>query len=339
MEDRKIIGGEFCIYADAMKKSIRNNLLPQFSLGRTCLYAILDAVKSKVGGVLLPDYMCSSVVEVPLRLGIPIKHYHINTNSLLPDISGIKGELKKGETIAIVLITYFGMIDLDSTIIEINSNFPNTIIIVDDVQNYYGFGNHIDYDYCFTSYRKWFSVPDGADIMQNNKKNMMEVYSQKNEYAIYKASGNLLKNHVDMIGDKISLELIEKGENMMDEEYRFGCSEIGSKLLKRVDTELTAKKRIKNANTLHEGLLKLGIKHLYNADRVPLFIPIMVYNRNKIRKALFSENIFSPIHWPNKDAKIQGSNELYETELSLICDQRYNEEDMERILRGIENAV
>ncbi len=90
---------------------------------------------------------------------------------------------------------------------------------------------------------------------------------------------------------------------------------------------------------LHEGLKKLGVKHLFNVGKTPLFIPIMVDNRNIIRRALFSENIFVPIHWPNEDASLQGNNELYEVELSLICDQRYDQGDMERILRGIENTM
>ncbi len=339
MEEQKIIGGEFCIEMDAMKKSIKNTSLPQFSLGRTCLYAILDSIKSKIGGILLPDYMCRSVVEVPLRIGIPIKHYHINTISFLPDIADVKDELKNGENLAIVLITYFGMIDLNSTISAIISDYPNTVIIVDDVQNYYGFGKHINYDYCFTSYRKWFAVPDGADVLQKRITNNIEVYSEKNEYAKYKVAGNLLKNHADMIEDSVSLELIDKGEKMMDEEYRFMCSELGSDLYKRIDTESAAEKRRNNGITLHEGLVKLRVKHLYNANKIPLFIPIMTKDRNKIRRALFSESIFAPVHWPNEDAKIQGNNELYETELSLICDHRYDQEDMERILHGIENAM
>ena len=339
MEDKKIIGGEFRIDIDAMKKNIYNTSSPRFSLGRTCLYAILDSVKSKIESVLLPDYMCSAVVEVPLRLGIPIKHYHINKKAFLPDILDVKDELKNSGILAIVLISYFGMIDLDSTISGIVSDFPNTIIIIDDVQNYYGFGKHIYYDYCFTSYRKWFAVPDGADVLQKRMTNKLEAYTRKNEYAIYKVAGNLLKNHTDMIDDSVMLELIDKGEKMMDEEYRFMCSDVGDELFKRIDTESAAEIRRNNGITLHEGLVKLGVKHLYNENTIPFFIPIMTKDRNKIRKSLISQNIFAPIHWPNNDPKIQGNNELYETELSLICDQRYDQEDMERILRGIENAL
>ncbi len=54
---------------------------------------------------------------------------------------------------------------------------------------------------------------------------------------------------------------------------------------------------------------------------------------------LFNENIFVPIHWPVEDVDMQGNNNLYKMELSLICDQRYEKEDMERIIRGIENAM
>lgn len=46
----QVIGGEFRIIPDTIEKSVKSHIVPQYSLGRTCLYAILDAIKSKVGG-------------------------------------------------------------------------------------------------------------------------------------------------------------------------------------------------------------------------------------------------------------------------------------------------
>ena len=335
-----IIGGEYCIEANALNKDIKSSIKPQFSLGRTCLYSILSALKSHLGGVLIPDYICYSVAEVPIRLRIPFKHYHVSY--FLPNIESIKTlylENKHKGKIAILLVSYFGLVDLNQIIPEIRKDLSDVIIIVDDVQNYYGFAQYNDFDYCFTSYRKWFPVPDGADVLYKNNYEKLELYSRCADYVDFKVSGALLKNHRNYIGDSISLKLLNKGEEMMDDSYLFGCSELSQKLLNRIDFDLIANKRRKNAEYLHNGLEKMNIHHLYNPDRVPLFIPIVIDNRDKVRSFLFSKNIFVPVHWPLKDKNTQGNNELYSKELSLVCDQRYDEKDMEKILRAIEYSL
>ena len=341
MSETKIIGGEFKIPADVLQMdSIRSNE-PVYSLGRTCFYAILEDIKKLVpeNGVLLPDYLCSSVAEVPARLGTPFKHYHVNSN-FLPDMDSLRNLLDyNGEKCTVMLIAYFGLVNLDDTITAIRRDFPGTTIIVDDVQNFYGFGQHTDYDYCFTSYRKWFAVPDGADVLKKNGPMKLSSFQEQPAYVQYKAAGNLLKNHGDIVDETIALELIEKGENMMDTEYLYRCSDVSSELFKRIDFDMVQTQRRLNAEILHEGLEKLNIRHLYDGAKTPLFVPIIVPNRDRLRKRLFSEMIFAPVHWPVESKELQGTNELYGTELSLICDQRYDGSDMERILHVIKDEM
>lgn len=341
MSETKIIGGEYKIPADVLQMdSIRSNE-PVYSLGRTCFYAILELIRTNVrgGGVLLPDYLCSSVAEVPTRLGTPFKHYPVN-NNFLPDMDSLRKLLSNNdEKLAVLLIAYFGLVDLNDTITEIRREFPNTTIIVDDVQNFYGFGQHTDYDYCFTSYRKWFAVPDGADVLKKNGPMKLSVFQEQPAYAQYKAAGNLLKNHGNIIDEKVALELLGKGEAMMDTEYLYRCSGVSHELFKRIDFDMIQTRRRSNAEILHEGLEKLHIRHLYDVAKTPLFVPIIVPNRDRLRKRLFSEMIFAPVHWPVESKKLQGTNELYGTELSLICDQRYDGADMERILHVIKDEM
>lgn len=340
MSGKKVIGGEFIIPADILQIDSISDIEPVYSLGRTCFYAILERLRTDVrGGVLLPDYLCSSVAEVPSRLGIPFKHYPVS-NDFLPDMDNLRNLLAyKGESWAVLLITYFGLVDLNDTITEIRREFPNTTIIVDDVQNFYGFGQHSYYDYCFTSYRKWFAVPDGADVLTKNGARDLSGFTEQPNYVRYKAAGNLLKNHGDIIDETVALELIEKGESIMDTEYLYRCSDVGCKLFKKIDFDMVQIKRRANAKVLHEGLEQLNVRHLYDEDKIPLFVPIIVPNRDRLRKRFFSENIFTPVHWPVESEELQGTNELYGTELSLICDQRYDEADMERILRVIRDEM
>ena len=341
MSKSKVIGGEFKIHADILQRGNISNSEPVYSLGRTCFYAILEQIRTKVrgGGVLLPDYLCGSVAKVPPQLNIPFKHYHIGSD-FLPDMDEIMNILAHNDKQWVVLlIAYFGLVDLNDTIATIHREFPLTTIIVDDVQNYYGFGQHSYYDYCFTSYRKWFAVPDGADVLAKNGTRALPGFTEQPNYVQYKIAGNLLKNHGDIIDETVALELIEKGEAIMDRGYLYRCSDISCELYKKIDFDMVKTKRRTNAKILHEGLEQLNVQHLYDEDKTPLFVPIIVQNRDRLRKRFFSENIFTPVHWPVESEELQGANELYETELSLICDQRYDEADMERILRVINDEM
>ena len=340
MSETKVIGGEFKISSAVLQVDSKCDIKPVFSLGRTCFYAISQNIGAdELGGILLPDYLCSSVAEVPARLDTPFRHYHIN-NNFLPDMDSLRNLLDfYGEKWAVLLIAYFGLVDLNDTIIAIRSEFPRTAIIVDDVQNFYGFGQHTDFDYCFTSYRKWFAVPDGADVIKKNGPMQLSCFLEQPAYAQYKAAGNLLKNHGDIIDETVALELLEKGETMMDAEYLYRCSDVSRELFKRIDFDMVQIRRRSNAEILHDGLEKFNIQHLYDGTKTPLFVPIIVPNRDSLRKRLFSEMIFAPVHWPVESKELQSTNELYGTELSLICDQRYDGADMERILHVIKDEM
>ena len=65
-----------------------------------------------------------------------------------------------------------------------------------------------------------------------------------------------------------------------------------------------------------------------------MFVPIIVENRDKLRKYLIDKKIYCPVHWPLSNYhKIKvNDQEIYQNELSLICDQRYNLDDMKYIV-------
>lgn len=334
-----LIGGEHRIDSSVLIKQKSNTISPSYSLGRTCFYCILDSL-GRDRTVLIPDYICISVAAVPYSLGMKLGNYHI-LQDFTPDMESLDKCIDEGNEI-VLLVSYFGLVDLDDVIRYLRTNHPDVTIIVDDVQNYYDFGKHIDYDYCFSSNRKWFAVPDGADIL--SKQDTLLDKSRFNldsnpEYIKYKVAGNLLKNHTDIVSDSVALELIDKGEELMDEDFKYSCSDMGRELMQRTDVDSVQSIRKSNALILHRGLEELGINHVFDTTKTPLFIPIMLDGRDDLRRQLFSKEIFTPIHWPVVDTSIQGNNDLYKKELSMIIDQRYDEEDMQRIIQEIKNAI
>ncbi len=340
---KKIIGGEFsinpCTLLSRTHKNWRVDTSKIYSSGRAAFYAVLKGIgKIADGGVMLPDYLCISLSQTAADAGVAYTFYHVGSD-LMPDLSSLGGALKKSSSV--LLINYFGLIDLTETVNFIRKSAPSIFIILDDVQNFYGFDREPDFDFSFTSLRKWFPVPDGALVKARAKVELDYVeLDKKNKFAQYKLAGNLLKNYREFIDEEIFLALIGEGEEIFESGYRCRCSEITECLLETLDYQCVAKRRKLNAAELHRGLTDMGIKHFYNADIVPLFVPVILSpeERDDVRKRLFEKNIFCPVHWPWVSETKNGRNSFYDTELSLICDQRYTEKDMESILEVLQNG-
>lgn len=328
-----VIGGEFKIPLIGIETKLLDNG-SFFASGRGAFAAILRKiivnknVIHKWGGVMLPDYLCSSITQVCIDEKIPYQFYHIKED-LLPDEEQLMPKLDDNSVV--LLISYFGMIDVENVADRIKKQNPNVVIVLDDVQNYYSqYSESAFWDFRFNSYRKWFAVPDGAEVFCKIKN--IDISLNSNSFAQYKFAGNILKNFSKWVDDKICLNLIEKGERILDSDYLCDCSEISKSLIPLINYEEVKQRRKDNAAFLHSELVKLGIRHIYNSEAVPFFVPVFIDNRAEIRNEMFKNNIFTPIHWPYESGKLNGTrkNRIYDIELSLICDQRYSIKDMEK---------
>ena len=86
----------------------------------------------------------------------------------------------------------------------------------------------------------------------------------------------------------------------------------------------------------HVNYLKASIDKL-KKHTCPMFYPLLINKRrDEIRKILTEEKIYCPIHWPIpnqiKDKNLDNTIGIYNTILSIPCDQRYGSNDMERII-------
>ena len=282
--------------------------------------------------ILIPDYLCDYNTKTIVDSGVKYSFYNIEDRLTVTDVNNL--ELDRCD--AILLINYFGLLNLNEIINQIRERKSSIIIIEDDVQAFYKYKESIA-DYSFTSLRKWFPCPEGAFVKSKNTVESISTY--KSLFGQYKIAGNLLKSYGEIIDDSICLELLERGESLLDNEYLTECSHTSEIIFSNIDLKKVADIRKRNAKLLHEGLEELGIEHLYKEDAVPLFVPIFVEDRKKLRNLFFKNHIFTPIHWPVTSEDLNGANSIYDRELSLICDQRYNEEDIKKQLEIIRQFV
>jgi len=339
-----MIGGEFPIaVTDILNAQNRHYDSPDvyaYSSGRAALYQILKYLKQekKVKHVLLPEYLCSSVL-VPVRaLKLEFTYYPIDEQLELNPAKF--NDLYKKDT-AVLLINYFGLKDLSSQIKAIREIDENAIIIEDDVQAYYEFIKPlVNVDFKFTSLRKTFAVPDGGLV--KTKHLLPKVITMPNTFGQYKAAAALLKSMREgNFNDQIYLELFERGEALIDGELECGMSQIAEKLYSFMNEDHVKVRRLNNAEYLTKQLDAIGIKPLLPLleDSVPLFIPVILKNRDAVRKAMFQKEIFCPVHWPLEGLNLRLGQEMAERELSIIIDQRYGRSDMDKILEIIQSNI
>ena len=327
-----MIGGEFPISATEILNT--QILKPKdedcyhYASGRAALYQILKYLKEQRGitSVLLPDYLCSTILVPIKKLGLNYSFFPLN-DILELEQSSFDEIYKKG--CAVLLINYFGLQDLTPQIETIRSIDPLAIIIEDDVQAYYEFKASLGgVDFKYTSLRKTFAIPDGGLVKTEYS---LPVIDKPNTFGQYKAAAALMKSMREgNFDDSVYLDISKMGSSKIDDELEYGMSLISKRLYACLDEEYVKLRRQENAKYLVNQLSKKGVKMLFqvNEDKVPLFLPIILNNRDEVRKAMFQQEIFCPMHWPLDGMPVRKGKEMYEQELSLIVDQRYGLKEM-----------
>lgn len=343
MPDNKIIGGEF--ECRPQNENIPcgscSTLSPYtYSSGRAALYHILKSCKETLAAsvVYLPDYLCASIIDMVEKAEMRYEFYPLESD-LLPNILNLENAVSGG---VIVIIDYFGIVDNEPLIANLKSKRSDLVIVKDLVQAPYNIDKGSKADYQFTSFRKAFAVPDGSWVLTHYK---MYQPSLPSKFSEYKIAASLLKNFrtLDYYDDRIYLDLYEQGETLIDEDIDNGdMSRFTKAYLSHLDWQRMGILRRRNTKIILDGLRSLGISMLVpiSETATPLFIPVYLDNRNAVRKAMFANNIFLPVHWPIEKCGrlLHKGRDLADHELSIIVDQRYSVEDMMRILEILEKS-
>lgn len=330
-----MIGGEFeidlSIQRDAFQPAQDTYY---YASGRAALYQILRSLKNRMDKIWLPDWLCHTMVEAAQKAGFEYEFYELSDNFTATveslDAKGFK------DGCLVLLINYFGLQDLTVTAKNIKAAYPNATIIEDDVQAYYCFAEETNpyANYRFTSLRKTFPSPDGGLVYT---KHPMPRVKQPNTFAKYKIEAGVMKFYRGKNGikDEDYLALFEKGSELIDKNYESVMSRDSEMLFSGIDTQWVKQKRQDNVTYLLDGLKSLGIEPLIDVpqDNVPLFVPIWLEDRNTVRKRMFQNEVFCPVHWPLEGFPLKKGADMAQHELSLIVDQRYEKTNIDEIMK------
>lgn len=286
----------------------RNDVFPEhtkwFLAGRTALkYIIWDCgIKS----VSIPEWCCESMIAPFIEADVQVIFY-----SEKPSVN----------TDAVFIIDYFGY--------TVHNHVPDGYvgIVIRDMTHSIFSASYEDADYYFGSLRKWAGFWTGGFAWGNWKK--AEVIAPCDEHYVFLRRTAMEAKEIYIAGKtnrKGFLELFKEADIYLKTCGVCSAEERDVESAKFFDWVTVKTIRRANAKILlnyFEGLFQL------KENDCPLFVPINVNNRDRLRAYLIRNKIYCPVHWPKNDHN--------GTELSLICDQRYGEEDMLRICRTIDN--
>lgn len=331
-----MIGGEFSIaVADILNAEVRHKDEPdvyKYASGRAALYQILKYLKEQRGltKVLLPDYLCDTILVPIKKLELAYEFFPLNDKLELETEPFCKIYSKDA---AVLLINYFGLQDLSKQVAFIRNLDQDAIIVEDDVQAYYEFKKPLgNVDFKYTSLRKTFAIPDGGLVKTAHS---LPIIEKPNTFGQYKAAAALMKSmKVGNFDDSVFLDISKIGGNKIDDELDCSMSLISERLYALIDEEDVKNRRQANARYLVERLSEKEIQLLLpvEEDKVPLFVPIVLDNRDAVRRRMFQHEVFCPVHWPLDGMPVKKGKEMAEHELSLIVDQRYCQKDMLEIV-------
>lgn len=316
---------EYCYLANYPKRYVLS--------GRTGLYLIAQELKHhNILSVALPAYCCGSMVAPFTDAELEVSFYSRESIPL---------------TGAVLVMDYFGFLDERTVVFAEKCQEAGLKVIVDATQTAFSRSRAYDYaDYIVVSYRKWLDCLCAAVYSQ---KGFMtpEYASEKNDYV--ETWRNAAKKKRDYLvngkGDKQNfLDMYAQANHMLATDY-IGYRACDSEIEKfeNCDSQYIRDTRRKNASVLINGLsakIDLMIGHLSEED-CPLHVPVLFdfETRARIRKLLINESIYCPCHWPIDEQFPYQRTIYHDTELSLICDQRYSVEDMVREVEAIINGL
>ncbi|MCT4599404.1 MAG: hypothetical protein N4A32_00700 [Marinifilaceae bacterium] len=286
--------------------------------GRNCLEYILKVKKYKK--IYIPYFICDVILEPILKLNIQYEFYYID-NSFYPKFDF---DILKEEEV-FLYVNYFGL--NQNVVVHLHSIINN--LIIDNTQAFYAKAlKGVD---SFYSPRKFFGVPDGGYLYTNTKLNEIILRD-----CSYNKMSHLLKR-IDL-GAQDSYRFFKENSNEIKNNSIKSMSKLTKALLKNISYEKIKNIRRNNYKYLHSFLGQHNLLDIaLDEFDVPMVYPFMSKCKN-LKEQLINNNIFVATYWPNVLEWVDSSSleyHLVNDVIALPIDQRYNENDMNRMIKLI----
>ncbi len=357
---KKEIGGNFCeeLLKSNQKLQDSKRILCLDS-GRSAIRYLLDVLEDKIERVMLPQYVCESVLIPFIEKGYQITYYPVDRRLQL--LREDFEQLLETESPQLVLVqSYFGFDTLCKDRAFLKELSRQGIIIVEDItHSLLSDCWQSCADYMVGSLRKWCAIPDGGILIKTtDKEDGFKLLQQEENIeflslrlAAQEEKRKFLGGIEDPLSDKNTfISLFDKSENILNMQNRYyTMSKYTRERITSVDWRRIACRRKENYQVLGEALKDInGIKIIFSHvpdNTVPLYFPVFMdkNKRDLFRSSMRKNNVLLPVIWPVSSFLINFLTEevktIYDEILAIPCDQRYTEQDMRFIADKIKRRM
>jgi hypothetical protein len=296
----------------------------RFVSGRAAIAAVLS---TRPKGILwLPHYVCGAVLEAAQGVGFPVRHY------ALADDFGPSSDLPIDEDDTVLVIDYFGI--AGETVKRAVNRFGGERVLVDASQSLFfpsDLATHIVY-----SPRKFAGLPDGGILVSSA---LALSIGEPDERGSIDRAQHLLQRTAGL--REQGRESFANAERSLTYTYPAPMSRLTASMLEGLDFEQISAARARNASALRSAVPQAHpLLDQAPSTTAPLCVPVLATNAKSIRATLSNQRIFLAHYWP--DAVVPHNDHhariLMEQTLFLPCDQRYETQDMERLITLVDQA-
>ena len=292
--------------------------------GRNALEFILRSI-GRVRRVYLPYFTCEVVLEPLKRLSIPWSFYAIDLSFEIVD------KIELGEDEYLIANNYFGLKD---AYIRTLSSIYGDRLIVDCAQAF--FAEPLPGIKSFYSCRKFVGVADGGIAYVGSSVSSVvfpEDATSDHDSHLYTRKE---------LGAEAGFKEYQVNERKLNGQPIRSMSFKTQEILGHIDYEMVENRRRANWQYLHSQFRERNHLSLPGLDSFacPMVYPLMVDDGEQLRRKLIEGKVFVAKYWPNvMDDGIHKTEFLLSSQIvSIPCDQRYQEEDLERIVKLLEVA-
>ena len=312
-------GGYFEL--EVFEGSVFHDDAVSLNTGRNALGYVLEA--RGIERILLPDYLCDSVVEVCDRFGVQVGRYPIGRDLRpleLPDV---------GAEEWLYVVNYFGQLS-DAEQNSLARVYPR--LIIDNTQSFFTRPLR-GVDTLYTC-RKFFGVADGA-FLYTTSSLTRELPTDTSADSMAHVLGRF-ENQASLYHPKY-----RESEKRLIGRPLARMSRVTANLLRAVDFERAARRRRANFAVLHD---RLGARNLLAdvvADAGPYHYPLVVEDGESVLPQLHRRGVFAPRLWPDVlTDEVAGTvaRDLARDLIPVPVDHRYSSEDMAIVADRVEEA-
>jgi hypothetical protein len=331
---------------------IKGNDCALLSTGRSAISFVLKQIKEQSKKphlvALVPPYTCETVIMPFRNYGFKVASYPID-DMLSTTSEMLEKAIEDNQPEVVLLHRYFGFDTLKGIAQTIEYYRKQGVIFIEDrTQSLFSEIPLLPVDYVVGSFRKWDAIPDGGfaisicgkfgekPIGEDRKlvEAKLKAFYAKNNYMV--CEGCEKTEFLQMFADAEKILVSEKEFYRMSTESQY--------ILGSLDMNNVKKRRRENYRSLYDELkYKTDLQILTGPlgdENVPLYMTLRTVDRGLLQNKLKEHNIYAPIIWPRSEmlpAICKEAEEVYNSVLSIPVDQRYREDDMERISEIIKN--